>query len=92
MTKHKSRRISKSKAIQNALGQLGWHTSGKDVTAFLANLGIEVNEGLVQKVKVDSIKSSGAVERKMAKVKVTDQRPAAAFVRRVPKQRSYRRQ
>lgn len=91
MTKRKTRRISKSKAIQNALGQLGWHVSGKDVVAYLANLGIEVNEGLVQKVKVENIKSSGAVERKMAKVKVTDQRPVAPFVRKVPKQRTYRR-
>jgi hypothetical protein len=79
MTKRKSRRISKSKAIQNALGQLGWHVSGKDVVAYLANLGIEVNEGLVQKVKVDSIESSGVVERKMAKV--TDQRPVPESTR-----------
>ena len=42
MPKRKSHRTSKIKAIQNALGQLGWHAKSRDVVAYLATFGIEV--------------------------------------------------
>ncbi len=91
MPERKKRRISKAKAIQNALGQLGWHASGKEVVAFLANFGIEVNEGLVCKVKVDSLKGSARVKRLKAKTPRATPRPMAPFVRKKPVQRTYRR-
>ncbi len=91
MSKQKDRRISKAKAIQDALGRLGWHASGKDVVAILANYGIEVNEGLVHKVKVDFLKDSSGLKRRMAKVQKTGQRSAVPLRQKVPAQRSYRR-
>jgi len=40
-----SKRTSKRRAIQTALGQLGWHASGKDVVALLASHGADCREG-----------------------------------------------
>lgn len=91
MPKKKPHRISKSKAIQDALGQLGWHASGKDVVAFLANLGVEVNEGLVHKVKMDRLKNSSGFKRQKEKVKKTGQSPAVPLRQKVPTQQTYRR-
>lgn len=87
MPKRRTRRTSKSAAIRNALGQLGWHASGKDVVAFLADYSIDVNEGLVHKVKLESLKDSAGMTKQRAKV----QRPTAPVVRKVPTQRTYRR-
>jgi hypothetical protein len=78
---------SKSEAIRNALGQLGWHASGKDVVAFLANYGIDVKEGLVHRVKLESLKDPTRVKRQKGGV----QGPKVPVVRRVPAQRTYRR-
>ena len=72
--KRKRRRTSKKSAILNALGQLGWHAKGRDVVAYLANFGIEVNEGMVSTVKMESIKSPGEVKRHEEEVKGTDKR------------------
>ena len=91
MTKRKNRRTSKSKAIQNALGQLGWHASGKDVVAFLANFGIDVDEGLVHRVKVASLKDTGRVRRQLAQATQADQRRVARLPQKIPTQRPYRR-
>ncbi len=91
MPKQKKRRISKSKAIQDALGRLGWHASGKDVVAFLANCGIDVNEGLVHKVKMDRLKDSSGLKRQKAKAQKAGQRPAVPLRQKVPAQRSYQR-
>jgi len=91
MPKRTSRRTSKTKAIQNALGQLGWHASSKDVVALLASYGIEVSEGLVSKVKVESLKKSGEVRRQKAKVQQTGRQARTPVVRKVPQQREYRR-
>ena len=91
MPKRKHRRPSKKHAIRNALGQLGWHAKGRDVVAFLANFGIEVNEGLVSTVKMESLKRPGAVKRHEEKVKNTDKRRKRAMLRKIPQQREYRR-
>ena len=92
MPKQKKNRISKSKAIQTALDQLGWHVSGKDVVAFLANYGIEVNEGLVQSMKVDSLTDSIGIKRRKEKVsQQVGQRPVVHGIRKTPAQRSYKR-
>ena len=50
-------RPSKRRAIRTALGQLGWHASDEEVVALLASRGIEVSEGLVSKVKVETADS-----------------------------------
>lgn len=91
MAKRTSRRISKLRAIQNALGQLGWQASGKDVVAFLANYGIRVDEGLVHKVKLDSLKGSKRAKALTAKIRQLGQRPKVPIVRKKPAQRTYRR-
>ena len=91
MPKRKHRRTSKRSAIQTALGQLGWHVSGKDVVALLASYGIEVSEGLVSKVKVESLKKSEEVKRQKAKVQQVGRQAKTPVVRKVPQQRTYRR-
>jgi hypothetical protein len=68
ITKH--HHPSKKKAIQNALGQLGWHAKGKDVVALLADFGIEVSEGLVSRAQVESMKRSDEVRRHEKKLKL----------------------
>ena len=91
MAKRKTRRTSKTKAIQAALGQLGWHTSGKDVVAFLANFGMDVDEGLVHKVKLDTLKGTKRTVQQKAKVPQSGQRPKTTTVRKLPTRRTYRR-
>jgi hypothetical protein len=91
MAKRKHRRPSKRRAIQTALGQLGWHASGKKVVALLASHGIEVSESLVSKVKVDSLKRSEAVKRHEQKVKTADRGRKTPMPQKKPQQRTYRR-
>jgi len=59
----------KAKAIQNMLGRLGYHARPSDVVAALAEYGIEVNEGLVQKVKMEIRKDTSGIRRQQARVK-----------------------
>jgi hypothetical protein len=82
---------SKRRAIQTALGQLGWHASGEEVVALLASHGIEVSEGLVSKVKVESLKRSQEVKRHEEKMKTTDKGRKRPMVQEKPQQRTYRR-
>ena len=89
--KQKPHRTSKKHAILNALGQLGWHAKGRDVVAYLANLGIEVNEGLVSTVKMDSLKSPGKLKRHEEQVRSTDKRRKRPTLRKIPQRREYRR-
>jgi hypothetical protein len=89
--KRKRRRPSKKNAIRNALGQLGWHAKGRDVVAYLANFGIEVNEGLVSTIKLEGLKMPGAVKRHEEKVKSTDKRRKRPPLRKIPQRREYRR-
>jgi hypothetical protein len=89
--KHNPRRPSKKNAIRNALGQLGWHVKGRDVVAYLANFGIEVNEGLVSTIKMEGLKMPGAVKRHEEKVKSTDKRRRRPPLRKIPQRREYRR-
>lgn len=91
MSKRKRSGESKHKAINAALGQLGWHASGKDVVALLANYGVEVNEGLVNKVRVDGLKKSGKARRLRAQARIPDLRRGQMTVRKVPQQRTYQR-
>ena len=91
MPKRKHRRTSKRRAVQTALGQLGWHASGKDVVALLASYGIEVSEGLVSKVKVESLKKSEEVKRHEERLKLADKRRSKPMIQKKPQQRTYRR-
>ena len=84
-------RPSKRRAVQAALGQLGWHASGKEVVALLASHGIEVSEGLVSKVKVESLKQPDEVKRHEEKVKTADKRRKRPMTQKKPQQRTYRR-
>jgi hypothetical protein len=70
--RNKPHRTSKKNAIRNALGQLGWHAKHSDVVAFLANLGVDVNEGLVGAVRIESKKRPGEVVQHDDIVKSTD--------------------
>ena len=91
MGKRKRRRTSRSAAIRTALGQLGWHATAKDVVALLANCGIDVNEGLVHKVKLEGLKHASKIKRQKALVSQIEHRRKLPRVRRVPPQRTYRR-
>jgi hypothetical protein len=91
MSSRKHRRPGKRKAILTALGQLGWHAKGRDVVALLANFGIEVNEGLVSKVRIDGLKRSDDVKRHEEKVKRADKRRKRPMIQKKPQQRTYRR-
>ena len=91
MPKRKAHRTSKKSAIRNALGPLGWHAKGRDVVAFLANLGIAVNESLVSTVKIENTKRSGEVTRHDDIAKSTDKRRKRPTLRKIPQQRKYRR-
>ncbi len=62
-------RFSRSRAIQNALGRLGWHAKPGEIVAFLAEQGIEVSEGLVQKVKLEAVKDTSGIRRQRATIK-----------------------
>ncbi len=86
MKEGKPRRTSRKKAIQSALGQLGWHTSAKDVVAHLARYGVTVSEGLVSKVKVESLKKPDEVKRHEAKLKEADKRRRRPMVQKKPQQ------
>ena len=91
MVKPKRPRQGKSAAIRTALGQLGWHANARDVVALLADHGIDVNEGLVHKVKLESLKDSSRVIRQQASQTQGQQRRKSRAVRKVPTQRTYRR-
>ena len=91
MPKRKHHRTSRKRAIQTALGQLGWHASGKDVVALLAAHGIEVSEGLVSRVKVESLDNPEDVKRHERKVKSADKRRRRPMIQKKPQQRTYRR-
>ena len=91
MPKRKPHRRDKKNAIRNALGQLGWHAKGRDIVAFLANLGVEVNEGLVNTLRIESTKRLGEVKRHEHKLKTIDKRRKRPMLRKIPQQREYRR-
>lgn len=91
MPKHTRKRPSKRKAIELALGRLGWQASGRDIVAFLANCGIDVTEGLVSRVKVDGLKKSDDVRRMRMQGRLTVTRLHNPTLRKVPQPRTYRR-
>jgi hypothetical protein len=85
------KKTSRKTAIQAAQGQLGWQASGKEVVALLATYGINVSEGLVNKVKVQTLKRSDEVKRHEKKLKGVVKRRTRPLTQKKPQQRTYRR-
>jgi len=73
--------ISKTTVIQNTLARLGMQASPKQVVAFLASFGIDVNEALVRQVKMDMLKQAAKVERQQVRTPQVER----SQVRRPPK-------
>ena len=84
-----SHRASKRRAIQNALGQLGWQSRGKDVIALLANYGIEVSEGLVSRVRVDSLKKLDDAKMRQARIDQKARQRRTKSIIKLPQRRTY---
>jgi hypothetical protein len=91
MSRHTRKHPSKREAIELALGRLGWHASGRDVVAFLANCGIDVAEGLVSKVKMDGLKKSVDVRRMRMQGRLATRSRDRKAMQKVPQPRAYRR-
>lgn len=83
-----SKHFSKSKAIHNMLGRLGFHAKPGEVVAALAEYGVEVSEGLVQKVKIDILKDTSEVRRQQTRMTPSNQR--IRIVRKIPARRGDR--
>jgi hypothetical protein len=91
MPKRKTRRTGKRRAVQNALGQLGWQAGGRDVVALLASYGIKVSAGLVSKVKVESLKKPDEVKQHEEKVRNVSKRRRRPTTQKKPQRRTYPR-
>ena len=84
-----SHRTSKRRAIQNAFGQMGWQAHSKDVIALLASFGVEVSEGLVSRVRVESLKKSDESKMKQAKIDQMARQRRTKGVIKLPQRRTY---
>ena len=82
-------RPSKRRAIHNALGHLGWQARSKDVINLLANHNIAVRDGLVSRVKVESLKTSGESKLKQAKTDQMARERRTKGVTKLPQRRTY---
>jgi hypothetical protein len=82
-------RPSKRRAIQNALGQLGWQARGKDVIALLANYGIEVSEGLVSRVRIESLKKLDEAKMRQARIDQKARQRRTKGIIKLPQRRTY---
>ena len=89
MPKRNPHHTTKRKAIENALGRLGWQARGKDVLALLASLGVEVSESLISRVRVERLKKLDAAKMKQAKVNQMARERRTASVIRLPQRRTY---
>jgi hypothetical protein len=89
MPKHKPHHPSKRRAIQNALGQLGWQARGKDVIALLADFGIEVSEGLVSRVRIDGLKKADELKVKQARIDQMARQRRTKSIIKLPQRRTY---
>jgi hypothetical protein len=63
--------VSKKRAIQNTLGRLGMQASNHEVVATLAEVGIDVTEGLIRQVRVEMLKEAAKAERQRARLAAT---------------------
>jgi hypothetical protein len=84
-----SHRPSKRRAVENALGQLGWQARGKDVIALLAAHGVEVSEGLISKAKVERLKKSDESKMKQARIDQMARERRTKSIIKLPQRRTY---
>jgi hypothetical protein len=84
-----SHRPSKRRAVESALGQLGWQARGKDVIADLAEYGIEVSESLVSRVWVESLKKSDELKMKQARINQMARELRTKSIIKLPQRRTY---
>ncbi len=89
MVKRRGQGTSKTRAIQNVLARLGMQASAALVVAALAEFGIDVDEGLVRRVKVEMLKQAAKTERQRVK-SPTIERPQVRCPPKVPPRRSFR--
>ena len=90
MTRQRGRTIGKAKAIKNTLDRLGMQASNKEVAASLASYGIDVSEGLVQRVRVELLKQPDEFRRQRAMVPTGGERPRVRRPPKMPPGRTYR--
>jgi hypothetical protein len=84
-----TKKSSRARAIQNTLARLGMQVSPQQVVGALAAFGIDVNEGLVRRVKVEMLKRAAKVERHQVRTPQIE-RPQAWHPPKVPPRRSFR--
>jgi hypothetical protein len=84
-------RGGKRKAIQNAFGRLGGQACNKDVMALLASMGVEVSEGLVSRVKLESLKQVDEAKMKQAKLNQMARQRRTTGIIKLPQRRTYYR-
>ena len=84
-----SHRVSQRRAIQNALGQLGWQTHGKDIVALLADYGIVVSESLVSTVRVESLKKVDEAKMPQARIDQKARQRHTKSIIKLPQRRTY---
>ena len=84
-----SHRHSKRRAVEKALGRLGWQARGRDVIAHLAEYGIEVSESLVSRVKVDRLKKADESKMRQAKIDQMARQRRTKSIIKLPQRRTY---
>ena len=82
-------RPSKRRAVENALGQLGWQSRGKDVITHLAEYGIEVSESLVSSVTFGSLRKSDELRMRQARIDQMGRQRWTKGIIELPQRRTY---
>jgi hypothetical protein len=85
MRKPPHRRPSRRRAIEQALSRLGMQARPQQVVAHLAGYDIAVNEGLVQRVRIDLLRKLG--DQQSGPVKPPGQRTRLRRPQKVPPRR-----
>jgi hypothetical protein len=89
MSKRRGAGTSRARAIRNTLARLGMQASPKQVVATLAGCGIEVDEALVRRVKIEMLKEAAQVDRHQRKAPPAE-RPKAQRPPKVPPRHGHR--
>jgi hypothetical protein len=91
MSKPQDRGRTLSAAIHNAFGQLGWHARSRDVVALLARLGVNVGQGMVERIRFGRLKDLGRSALRSTELAKLHLKRRPTLVRKVPQQRTYQR-
>ena len=91
MTNRKKHGNSRSDAIRSAFGRLGWHAKPRDVVAMLANYGVDVSEGIVQRIKMNVFKNLDCTQIRALRARKRDQQKVKPFAKKIPTRRTYHR-